>query len=277
MTDFPDWNNEAAAAAAIASGTIAGVPGGVPLLTGKKLLQSGTQVIGAGNTFIMPNVAITQPGWELALSVTGTAGTTATITINWLDSVTGLQFDQDTWAVTTGYNANPHVLYGVGRARGDIAGLSFTAGTFAGITVTWSFIGTTFAAVPSDLRTITVGGGTGGISAGGNHPDQLILTNNQSAALAVNGAYQRALPLYAGLVQITAETTSGATDLRLHIDDLTGSAGNYGKVYDKRSDSHGIINDTVYLPRYQCGYTMIQLNAANQTLSIQAVIAQPSS
>jgi hypothetical protein len=276
MTDYADWGDQTAAAAAIATGDVGGAPGGAYLLTGKTVISQAAPVVPANGTTNLGPFTMPRPGWELGLSLTATAGTTLDYTLTWTDSVTGLTVEQERWKVTCGYSASPHVIYGSGRARGDTLAVKLTAGSLGAITVSYTLLATTTAPLATDMRTLAMGGGNGGLGTGGNIPDGLILTNNETVNLAAATAVLRALPLYSGPVQVQAHTASGLADLQVVVADMTGLMGNWNNVYNAWSNSKGVINDTLYLPRAQCQITYANNNAAAQTCDVALIIAQQS-
>lgn len=94
-------------AALVATGSAAGAPGGVPLLRGTKALNSGTaSIAGAGNSILVNNVVLTQPGFEATFiaNLPAAAGTIPFVQIQfqWVDNATSSVMETKNYFVTAG-------------------------------------------------------------------------------------------------------------------------------------------------------------------------------
>lgn len=112
-------------AALIATGAANGSPGGVPLLRGTKTLNNGSVNIGAsGNSILVNNLTITQPGFEstFVTSLPVASGTVpfAQIQFQWIDSATSTTLETKNYFATAGNGpGNAVTTYVNGPCYGD--------------------------------------------------------------------------------------------------------------------------------------------------------------
>lgn len=116
MSDYPDWQTPAAAAAQIAAA-------GVPLLArSDRLLNLAGQPIAGGATYSSPLMPVTQIGYELVIAAT-TAGNPATpfidVNLDWYDSVSGINVEVEAFFVPVSTTAPGIVVAGTGPTRAD--------------------------------------------------------------------------------------------------------------------------------------------------------------
>lgn len=90
VTDYPDWQTPQAHATQIANT-------GVPLLrfTNNLAFSASQTLVGAANITLMPSMAINQPGYEVAITVSMPTGSGTVpfirLSLQWLDSVSNIQ------------------------------------------------------------------------------------------------------------------------------------------------------------------------------------------
>lgn len=262
--DYPDFATPQAHADAIAA------TGAPPVI---KFNGTANNVVqpGPGAVALTANFAFDQPAYEILLSAfeigAGAAGPLK-IDMRWYED-TGLTFiDQQTYWIWPAIASPQHQVVIKGPTRGALLSMIFT-NTSAAMTYQvnyWQYARSHFYErdqAYSVIQSTTSSGLTLPVS------DTVSgLLGFRTLLIAGSGNDTTLLPLYTGLVQVYADTSSATTDMTLAIQDSANpnAEGMGTRFYALTSNAAGIIAAQVQLPRYQCQVQMLNGNAAAKTL-----------
>lgn len=247
---------------------------GAPLLNfNQQVLNAAVQTITAGNSFVYPVITFNQPGLEIILQLESPSATTQTkISVTWLDQFAD-PISVDTYWVYPGTTGNPHILY----ARGPVDGVqcTITIASFTGTTKVdqllvystsklfqqWQFESTSMPALANTFGLSLI------------EPAANIIGRRAPAVIAAGATDTTCLGMYVGKVWVFANTTSLVNDMTLKIQYAADQTGqdNFTTV---KSDGAGDVNFYLQFPRAQSLLSMINGNAASQTLRYVIVTAE---
>lgn len=287
--DYPDWmptsqqmlqtyaDITGQLASLIATGSAAGSPGGVPLLTYVNTIQNlSAQAFTAGTPQSFPSsgtFSINQIGYEGFIGIS-TAGATATVChVHMVWKEAGNTVDvSDFWfyAGTTGSN---HFIFFNGPTRGNQLVITITCLT-NNCTINASFMSNSRVYTKDTWRTSA---GTFVSAAGsGQVPFDMfgnVLAANNSVSCPATTTQTYTLPLWVGRVILQGSTASGQNDMQCWIINAADSTS--AILFNAFSTSQGEIPATeLVLPRSQCNLMVRNNNAAAQNLSVMAVLAE---
>lgn len=262
--DYPDWSVPQTNANSIAAT-------GVPLLSLPGLISSGSMDLTAGSQNGIGTFAIGQVSYEVTLSpwaVVGGSGGPLMIQVTWTDPTAAVIVDQQTWYVWPANLQSTHNIIGRGPASGANMSILFqnfsSAATYR---IPYKVFARSHPYLAHDWRSQSYTTTQLLDTIATNDPTSLLLGTR---ALPVNAGANdiSELPLYSGPVLLYADTTSAAADMQVTIQDSANpnGVGLASRIMKEFSNSNGVIQAVLYLPRYQCKVVMMNGNAAAKTL-----------
>ena len=242
---------------------------GVPLLNLSNLVLTVTPNttinVNTSTTFPGSPLLLNQPGMEIVFQVDAAGPTSVCrFTINWLDGA-GNFLSNDNYWVYAGTTGNPHTLY----AKGPTDGLqcTFQIGAYltnirivkmlvylnSKIYDQWQFETQSMPALANTFNLSLI------------EPAALIQGRRAAAVIAAGATDVTCLGMYVGQAWLFALTSSGTNDMTVKIQN---AADQFGQDFfvSYKSDGAGQINQYIQMPRGQSLLSMINNNAAQQTM-----------
>lgn len=270
--DYPDWTAPQAHADAIAAT-------GAPLLTLPGSLVSSAMVLGPGLTGSTALFTIDQPCYEIRLdpfqSGAGAAGPLL-IQLTWVDVSSLTNSDAESWYIWPGTGSGGHLIFGKGPVKGAQLFLlmqNFSAG--ATYTVNYKIFARSHLYTRDDLRS----GVRASTVSGANLPvidptSGLLAFRNVNLGAGLGDTTE--LPLYNGMIMLSANTASNTGDLTITVQDSANpnAEGLGGAFWVQKTDANGLYTGQVMLPKYQCNIRMVNGNAAAKIANYWAKIIE---
>jgi hypothetical protein len=281
-TDYPDWMSPGQQVSSmIAAGSVAGTPGGTPLLHGFNWLNNApvTTTVSANSSTTVVIDNITRPGYIISiLAAVGSSNSTIPflgVELIWRDQTSGVTTAIEQWYITC-YNGtptpNPH--FGKGPTKGNSVKITFTNyDPTYNMTVTWGIGQTTQHISRDDWRGQQVTNNPVFTALPNADPLALILGSGLQAASPANTTYTWLLPLYAGQAEINViQNVSQAIALQVNAIDplVTGAAFTSLPIYympTAASTEFGPL--PLYLPRCPC---TLQVTTGAAVSTIRATV-----
>lgn len=250
--------------------------GAPPIILSTATINTGTQVITAGNTYTNPLKTINQPGYEIFIDVKCAAASTTPwvgVIMQWLDSVTGQVVAIEHWYLTGG-SATFQNFTGTGPTKGNQLQLLVINGDAANSTsISVIMLQNSRTYVRDDWRNETYGNIPNFTAGTSDGPGNVLFAT--FSAVSANGTVTRVMPLYAGIVQAIFLTQTGAAQFAIFSTPqatMTGLAAS--QVYLSNSvAANSFINTQLVLPRGQCMMEFIN-GATAQSLSLMLIISE---
>jgi len=281
MSDYPDWLEPNAVAAAIATGNPGGTPGGVPLLHANTQIVSTTlSNILAGTNQNTGFFNTTQIGYECQFNIANNASLVALsfvkITFDWRDANSGIILLTEDWVVCSGPAGTSHSLTGRGPSAANQCRVTVTndAASADAVNVDVRVFASSRIFTRSDMRTSAFQSAS--FTKAGQDVSGDIIGASSPGALGSGGVWTRLLPLYAGQANFFGLTSSGLADGEFAV---TGIGSVFGMasnnfVYDNFTNAKGSLFQAMALPRYQCVATGTNHNAASFSLSFTMTLLE---
>ena len=281
MTDYPDWQDATAYAAAIATGNPGGAPGGVPLLHATAALINTTLAnIAAAGSASTGTANTTQIGYECFISIANhtslVAASYAQITFTWTDTTSGQVVLTERWIVNAGPHGTPHTLKGRGPSGANqlqvtVNNHSTSADAIDAVVLV---ISSSSIFTRSDMRTDSLQSANFTTTAADLAAD--IVGSMSPAVLGSGGTWTRVLPLYAGQVNLSALTSSGAADGEFTVQAVAPvfAMTNDQVILDKFTDAKGDLFQGLAFPRFQQVLIAQNHNAGTFGLSATLVVVE---
>lgn len=248
---------------------LGGIPsGGAPNLSFKR--QIGSPVATTPVTTALANVydfaGINGTSYDLNLVAWSAGAAQLNITFTWTDSLSGDVISTQNWWIIPGSAAGfENVIHGTGPVEGDQLTITLTAygGT---VNAGFTFFQNSRSTSRHDLRSIDFDSNNSGINTAASDLTELVV-GEVSHGLSGGAQTGYLLPLFAGRVRISGQTTSHTNDAQLEL--FTYADQNLGSSQIQRltSDSAGNWNLEFSLPRIQCELLLVNNNGGTQTLS----------
>src|SRR5215469_3626975 len=242
---------------------------GVPLLNLSSLVLSVTPnttiTVNTSTTFPGTPLQLNQPGMEIVFQVDAAGPTSVCrFTINWLDGL-GNFLSNDNYWIYAGTTGNPHTIY----AKGPTDGLQCTFQIGAYLTNVrivkmlvylnskiynqWQFETQSMPALANTFNLSLI------------EPAALIQGRRAAAVIAAGATDVTCLGMYVGQAWLFGLTSSNLNDMTIKIQN---AADQFGQDFftSYKSDGAGQINQYIQLPRGQCLLSMVNNNAAQQTM-----------
>lgn len=244
---------------------------GVPLLSLPTASSSQTTKTLAANTVVTWGpYNISQIGYDFFFSCYSNTPATATpvsVTINWIDSVSGVTCGSQTWWVLAGGNlANIAEWIGKGPVEANTVEIVIEAFAEA-ITYNYVMLQNSRVYARHDWRSLLFPGTFSGTltSPSGDMPGLVFQRIVNAHASGANDTC--ILPLWAGRAYIGGHTNSNTNDMTLSLFDVTDQSitSNTNLIYRQLSDTLGNFYAEVALPRSMCELSMVNGNAAAET------------
>jgi len=277
FTDFPDWQGLPSLASILASGSVAGSPGGVPLLTFENVLLNATTSIGVATTNVYSPVAVPQIAYNISVQlkeqVVGT-NPTADIVFDWLDASSGLLVQTDTYQCWIGSPVASYQVFGRGPTKSNQLRLSIKNYDSQAITAVVNLI-TESRVYETDIwRTRSTLAIIPGQTLIQSRPESNILAY-QVSNVASGAAVDLVLPIWIGHVNYEFQTASAANDAQLFVQmfdtAVTPTAFN---THEVRTNSDGIATGEFWLAKSLYRAHMRNNNAGAQNLSLTMVAVE---
>lgn len=281
MTDYPDWNDASAYAAAIATGNPGGTPGGVPLLHNTSgMISASLTNITAGTNQNTGFFATGQIGYECFFTAANhtslVAATFIKIVFDWQDAASGQIVLTESWVICTGPSNNAHTLTGRGpSAANELRITVFNDGSSADAAdVTMKVFNSSRIYTRSDMRTANFQSAS--FTKYGQGLDQDVVGASSPAVLGSGGTWTRLMPLYAGQANLFGLTSSGAADGEFSVESIASvfamTSNNF--VFDGFTNAHGALFQALTLPRIQCITVATNHNAGTFGLSATMILIE---
>jgi hypothetical protein len=262
-------------AALIATGSPAGTPGGVPLLTNSQVVANAAAIAFSTGTQTFGPYAIDQPGYDVAIDVTSTIVGLAgiSVTMQWNDSVSGALMATEEWDLLPG-PLSANVVIGKGPTKGNqlTIRMVLTAGGPATIAGNMTVLQNSRVYTRDDWRMIATNAATGGfVTASPNIYAGLLGSAHPNLATGAADTY--VLPLFAGRVELYVATTSNTDDAFLTVQNVANPPPS-----PQMLSLSTVVGQTggnpqiVILPKAQCTVTIRNENAGNQTVTWACVL-----
>lgn len=251
MTDYPDWQTPDAHAASIFAT-------GVPLYSKPtNVLNDQLHNLPANvGTNIIANLAVSQIGYQIYLKVASPAGTGlpfCTMTLNWLDSLTGVVIAHEEWSLGAGSASGGSVYLGTGPTKGDLLTVTaFNEDTVNAMTLTTILHENSRVYSRDDWRQESVNSIPGFSIVG--HAQQANCLIGFNGSIGAGAKMTSYVPLYAGKARIAALGFGQAGNVFLDTLDPAINIGGVqqgpGCIYADNIAATGLTtNQVVTLPR----------------------------
>lgn len=200
-------------AALLASGTIAGTPGGIPLLVFQNNLDKLTnRVIAHGAQYQSASFSINQPGFDFVLNVTIPAGNTTPdlqVDLIWTDTTTGVAtLTTDRFYFPATQNGS-NSFGGYGKTKGNQLQVVMTnQDTAQSMTVNYGISQNSRIPARDDIRSVAFNG-RGATATVDQDPNSLALILVQTN-VAANSSNSFALPFYSGRCKVISGPQAAA-------------------------------------------------------------------
>jgi hypothetical protein len=267
-------------AALIATGSASGTAGGVPLLVKSgNLLNNATGTLDENtNVTLLNTVAITQPSFEIYVSVVNATGVTAlipcVITMSWIDSTTGLEVNASVYQFYAGSAGDPHIVSIKGPTNAnELTLVLFNGASVSGNNITYAVScwqhsrifdhdqGHTLQATLFPTLTVP-----------SIFNDSSLFLAGTSASLTAGSGETVILPFWIG--KVTLSVVNAIADLQaLVIDPFQSSTiqlFNTGNPLAQQT----LFQTELYLPGDQCELEFINRSADTETMSFSLVGCQ---
>jgi hypothetical protein len=277
VTDYPDYQTPQAHADTISNT-------GVPLLSRPAVLVNQAGAVNSNLAVIVLNKGVVSKiGYEISLTLYAavTNQCLVTVTIAWIDSVSGQTVVQEEWDMYAGSGAvgAANVIRGTGPTKGDRLTIQIQQNQPA-IPVNYIIVVTENSRIyqRDTWRTWLPFSVTGFTFIENSDPSNLVLGGNTYAAVAANGSVTRLLPFSSGDIALSFQSTSAAADCIAIIHAVSSMAGGLtmDNVYSGKTDSSGkLYVPKIALPRAQCTLQLVNQNAAAKDLIAFVTVAEP--
>lgn len=260
--------------------TAAGIPAGIaasgaPLLRLSNVLlnqATGTLAVNAGSGQIY-NGPATQISFELTVNAINAASATLAsflhVIVQHVDSASGVVLFTQQYSMGAGpAGGNGHTISLSGPCKADTLKVALYNSAHSNDSVTYTCT-VVASSVPyqTDRMESTSIGGIAGFTSPSFNIQQGILASAQAVAVAAGASAQYVLPMYSGLVQLCANSTSGSSNLVCTFYAIDANAISY-PLYVQRTDGQGRIDSgPIMLNRYQCYLDLNNGGSAAQTLT----------
>jgi hypothetical protein len=255
---------------------------GVPLLVAPGLLNKATgSVVTHGSQLNTGSLAFNQPAYDIVIEAEIAAGSTQSwlmVTLEWVDSNTSFSVFEEIFILAVTSNG-VNLVGGRGQTKGDLLNVVFqNLDTAESITLSYSIVQHSRIPPFTDWRQL----GFNGISAPAlTTPSYDVYSNILfSESVSVGGASNISyiVPLFTGNVfwtvgQVVA--SSARIALRVPAEPVSGGtiAAN-NTVFDSGAlAANAAFTQLVAMPRQNCQLEILNTNAAAQTISVAALIA----
>jgi hypothetical protein len=252
---------------------------GVGLLTKSTVLHnSGSQVLAAGATYSSGQLTITKPTYEIYVTAQGASSTEArpwiSIKLTWVDNTSGATVETQQYSVAQAFTSG-NQYHGVGPIHADRVTVQIiNHGTTQNCTITLLVLNNALAQTElwrSETMITNAPNGFGGIAQAYSLPNNILFMHDAAALGAGGTDGGRGVAFYCGnQMELRGNTTSNTTDMEVLLRipaSLMAALGlpataNENVLFDYNSDSKGLIQQTLFLPRVQVEVVMINHNAA---------------
>ena len=199
ISDAPDWQNVGAQVASyIATGTITGAPGGVPLLNGDQLIHdvAANTVITTISALVLGPFNVEQLSYVGAFGYeAGSTGGQLNVLMQWYDAV-GNQVNTESFWFFAGSPTFPNVVTMQGPTRGNQLYITLTAYTNNGTLTFFDIYQSSRIVDRHDWRSMIWSGSNLAGSIPGSDPPANFLAYCNAPALAAGTALTFLLPFF---------------------------------------------------------------------------------
>lgn len=263
-------------AALLASGSPSGAPGGIPLISNSvALINQGNTLLTAASSTTLGPFTVTGIAYEIMIGIQQLAAASYAspvgITLNWFDSATGIQTRSRTWwlpGVSTGFQQ----YVGHGMAKGnelEIVVANSDATNNARYEITCISSNRVYDR-DDDWESLTF---ATPVSGSKPNTDPFAGFLAEAAVSTLTGAtFNRNLPLYNGLVNVSWSTSSGLGDAFLTIlciDPNIPAADQ--TIYHAVTNAQGY-NNAQNIPLNRCCHDVLIQNANGATQTVTFTI-----
>lgn len=267
-----------ATAAAIASGSVGGTPGGVPLLHGFTNVSNQTVALAAGGSasvFLSPPKTAYQIGIFARYHGATGANPFVQANVRWYDGGTNFTLGGENWYFPVSITAGFYPILGRGPTKGPTLEITFTnLDTGQPVDVFYQLEAMTQYAERDDWRAPNpvTGGGIPGFTGHGDPQGLMLLSENPNLA-ASGGNVQYLLPLYAGQVQLNIlPTTPQPFSITATTAVIMGNSG-VGQFFSASYTAAAppTVPNVLNLPRCPCSVSITNQGAAAASFLVTAV------
>jgi len=262
-------------AALIASGSVTGTPGGVPLLSNAaQLISYGGTITGSTNMTLATVTQISYDGFiEFGTASAGPGY--LCVSLQW-ESAGGYVFVENYYLIC-GSTGSPATVYFRGPCKGEslLVTLSFNSG-ITSVVINNFYMYQNSRPFTQDRwysdgqSTITYPGFTN--TAVGMNMDNILHISDPN--IAASGSITYPLPMYCGRCSISGATPSNTTNYQMIIEAVSdfNNANSGVPIFNEFSNASGIISiQDQYLPKAQCQISLRNNAAAAETVNAAIV------
>lgn len=248
---------------------------GVSLLSGSTLLNNTpSSPITAGNSTIIGPLSLTQPGYELGITLqmsAAAANPSASIFLEWSSSISGLVVAQERWIVGAANGTQKYC--GTGPTKGDTLNITIT-NQDAAQTLTYSLTlsQNSRTYVRDDWRQITTN--TVGSFTNANYDQQENFLFNSSPNVNGNTTISRLLTLYAGDITLCIVNGINPGTYSIIPSFEPNFNGAQGQIFQRTLAINETFNSKVTLPRQNCTLQLTNGAAGVMTMITNGIISE---